>query len=140
MIKNGLIKNAIVSLFLGGILLAQTSCAPSFPRENITQHVELDLDVVPESGSSDEASLICRGAPGFRLLSNYPGYRQYTWHTDLDTYDKIVFDDLKNNATLVAMLAYMASEDPIRVPSTRRTLSSGQRRPACRTLQRSYGN
>ena len=108
------------------------------PRE-ITQHMELDFSVVPGSGSSDEMSLICRGATGFRLLSNYPDYRQYTWHTDIDTYDKIVFDDLRNNATLVAMLAYLASEDPIRVSNVRRPLSAGQEWPACRTSQRSSG-
>ena len=108
------------------------------PRD-ITQHMELDFSVVPGSGSSDEMSLICRGATGFRLLSHYPDYRQYTWHTDLDTYDKIVFDDLRNNATLVAMLAYLASEDPIRVSNVRRPLSAGQQWPACRTSQRSSG-
>jgi hypothetical protein len=108
------------------------------PRD-ITQHIELDFRVVPGSGSSDEMSLICRGATGFRLLSHYPDYRQYTWHTDLDTYDKIVFDDLRNNATLVAMLAYMASEDPIRVSNARATPSGGQQWPACRTSQRSSG-
>ena len=67
-------------------------------------------------------SWICRGAPGFRLQSHYPEYRQYTWHTDRDTFDKIVFDDLKNNATLTAMLAYMASEDPDRVSRAKREL------------------
>jgi hypothetical protein len=108
------------------------------PRD-ITQHAELDFEVVPETGSSDEMSLICRGAQGFRLLSDYPDYRQYTWHTDLDTYDKIVFDDLRNNATLVAMLAYMASEDPSRVSNARRPLAPGQQWPACRTSQRSSG-
>ena len=108
------------------------------PRD-ITQHLELDFEVVPESGSSDEASFICRGALGFRLLSHYPDYRQYTWHTDLDTYDKIVFEDLRNNATLAAMLAYLASEDPTRVSNVRRTLSAGQQWPACRTSQRSSG-
>ena len=39
-------------------------------------------------------------------------YGNYTWHTDRDTFDKIVFDDLKSNATLTAMLVYLASEDP----------------------------
>jgi hypothetical protein len=106
---------------------------------DITKHIELNFRVMPSTGSSDETSFICRGATGFRLLSDYPDYRQYTWHTDLDTYDKIVFDDLRNNATLVAMLAYMASEDPVRVPDTRRTLSAGERWPACRTSQRSSG-
>ena len=108
------------------------------PRD-ITQHIELDFRVDPRSGSSDEMSFICRGAPGFRLQSNYPDYRQYTWHTDIDTYDKIVFDDLRNNATLAAMLAYLASEDPTRVSKVRRTLSAGQQWPACRTSQRSSG-
>jgi hypothetical protein len=39
-------------------------------------------------------------------------YGTYTWHTNRDTYDKVVFDDLKHNATLAAMMAYLASEDP----------------------------
>jgi Zn-dependent M28 family amino/carboxypeptidase len=108
------------------------------PRD-ITQHIELDLTVDPRSGSSDEMSFICRGAPGFRLQSPYPDYRQYTWHTDIDTYDKIVFDDLRNNATLAAMLAYLASEDPTRLSNARRALSPGQQWPTCRTSQRSSG-
>ncbi|MGQ0537334.1 MAG: M28 family peptidase, partial [Gemmatimonadaceae bacterium] len=65
---------------------------------------------------SDHTSFICRPAPAFRLQSSYPEYRQYTWHTNRDTYDKIVFDDLKQNATTAAMLVYAASEDPERVP------------------------
>jgi hypothetical protein len=43
-------------------------------------------------------------------------YSNTTWHTNRDSYDKVVVDDLKNNATLVAMLVYMASEDPQTVP------------------------
>ncbi|MED5200182.1 MAG: peptidase M28, partial [Gemmatimonadota bacterium] len=73
-------------------------------------------------------------------LSHYPDYRQYTWHTDLDTYDKIVFDDLRNNATIVAMLAYMASEDPIRVSNVRRAPPVGRQWRPCGTSQRSSGN
>ncbi|ULT43164.1 hypothetical protein KRR40_06630 [Niabella defluvii] len=38
-----------------------------------------------------------------------------TWHTNRDTYDKIVFDDLRNNAILTAILAYAASEDPQKI-------------------------
>ncbi|MCB0464061.1 MAG: peptidase M28, partial [Aequorivita sp.] len=38
-------------------------------------------------------------------------YWNYTWHTNRDTYDKIVFDDVQNNVILTAILAYMASED-----------------------------
>ena len=70
-------------------------------------------------------SFLCAGAPSFRLQSNYPDYRQYTWHTNRDTYDKLIIDDLKNNATLAAMLAYQASEDPVRVPRDQRVLTAG---------------
>lgn len=111
------------------------------PNE-IADNIRLDVPGVPETGGSDHMSWICRGAPGFRLQSHYPEYRQYTWHTNRDTFDKIVFDDLKNNATLTAMLAYMASEDPERVSRVQRELppnAQGQpgRWPACGTPRRS---
>ena len=61
---------------------------------------------------SDHYSFLCRGAPGFRLTSAYDEYRQYTWHTTLDTWDKIVVPELRTNAVTAAMLAYLASEDP----------------------------
>jgi len=52
------------------------------------------------------------GTPAFSLSSLSWSYGDYTWHTNLDTYDKIVFDDVRNNAILTAILAYMACEDP----------------------------
>jgi len=107
------------------------------PNE-ITDHIELDIPGVPEDGGSDHMAFICRGAAGFRLQSNYPDYRQYTWHTDIDTFDKLILDDLRNNATLAAMLAYLASEDPERVGTEQRALD-GRRWPACERVERSGG-
>jgi len=63
-------------------------------------------------GGSDDYSFSCAGLPAFGLGALSWDYGNYTWHTGRDTYDKIVFDDLKSNATLTAMLAYLASEDP----------------------------
>ena len=92
-------------------------------------------------GGSDHTSFTCHGAPVVRLQSNYPDYRQYTWHTNLDTYDKVILDDLKNNATLAAMLAYLASEEPSRLPRERRlrTNQAGEPEPypPCRVPPRS---
>ena len=107
--------------------------------------IDLDLPGVPERGGSDHMSFLCAGAPSFRLQSHYPDYRQYTWHTNRDTYDKLIFDDLKNNATVAAMLAYLASEDPDRVPRDRRVLPNGpngqpEAWPACPPARRSSGN
>lgn len=66
----------------------------------------------PSGGGSDNASFVAAGAPGFSLGSLSWGYFINTWHTNLDTYDKIVFDDVQQNAILTAALVYMACEDP----------------------------
>ena len=92
---------------------------------------------------SDHSSFVCRPAPAFRLQSSYPEYRQYTWHTNRDTYDKIVFDDLKQNATLAAMLAYAASEDPEKLSREQSVLPPGpngqpQTWPRCNPARRSF--
>jgi len=66
----------------------------------------------PGGGGSDFASFVAVGAPGFSLSSNSWSYGNYTWHTNRDTYDKVVFDDVRNNAIVAAILAYAACEDP----------------------------
>jgi hypothetical protein len=76
---------------------------------------------------------VAAGAPGFSLSSHSWDYGTYTWHTNRDTYDKLVFDDLKNNVILTAALVYMASEDPTFTPRTKRSMPlnprTGEPRP-----------
>ncbi len=81
------------------------------PRD-ITSEIETTFPGTPGRGGSDYASFVAAGAPAFSLSSLSWSYWNYTWHTNRDTYDKIVFDDVQNNAILTAILAYMASEDP----------------------------
>jgi hypothetical protein len=90
--------------------------------DEISRHITLEFPGGQNNAGSDHVSFLCTGAPSFRLQSAYDEYRQYTWHTNRDTFDKIVIDDLKSNATLAAMLAYAASEDPERVPRDRAVL------------------
>lgn len=63
-------------------------------------------------GGSDYAAFIPYDVPAFFLLSNNWDYGMYTWHTTLDTYDKIVWEDMKRNAVTVATLVYLACEEP----------------------------
>lgn len=81
------------------------------PRD-VRQHIETTFPGTPGGGGSDYASFIAAGAPAFSLSSLSWNYWNYTWHTNRDTYDKIVFDDVRNNVILTAILTYMASEDP----------------------------
>ncbi|MEO6187765.1 MAG: M20/M25/M40 family metallo-hydrolase [Ginsengibacter sp.] len=80
--------------------------------DSIRNQIATSFPGVPGSGGSDFASFVAAGAPAFSLSSLSWLYGIYTWHTNRDTYDKIVFDDVRNNAILTAILAYMASEDP----------------------------
>ena len=95
-------------------------------------------------GGSDNASFACHGAPAFGLGSDSWDYGAYTWHTDIDTYDKVALQNVRENAMLVAMLAYAASEDPERVGRERRSVmppdSEGTPTtwPACRDGFRSW--
>jgi carboxypeptidase Q len=66
----------------------------------------------PGSGGTDHVSFVCSAAPGFNLGALSWDYGFTTWHTNRDTYDKVIVEDLRHNATLVAMLIYLANEDP----------------------------
>ena len=96
--------------------------------EDITKHIETTFPGTPGGGGSDYASFVAAGAPGFSLSSLSWSYWNYTWHTNLDTYDKIVFDDVRNNAILTAILTYMASEDPEKTSREKATLIGKSRR------------
>jgi len=78
---------------------------------DIRKHIETSFPGTPGGGGSDYASFVAAGVPAFSLSSLNWSYGTYTWHTNRDTYDKIVFDDVRSNAILTAILAYMASED-----------------------------
>ena len=80
--------------------------------EQIRSQIKTEFPGTPGGGGSDHASFIAAGVPAFSLSSASWAYGNYTWHTNRDTYDKIVFDDVRSNAILTAILAYMASEDP----------------------------
>lgn len=88
---------------------------PSFYTDSLSPNVvSWAFNDVPTGnpGGTDGAVFACYGTPSFGMGAVPWNYFTYTWHTGRDTYDKVVFDDLKHNATLAAMLIYLAAEDP----------------------------
>ncbi len=83
----------------------------ALPRE-LTQWIRYTPTGGQASGGSDHASFACHKVAALSLGALGWDYSNTTWHTDRDTYDKVVESDLRQNATLTAMLAYLASEDP----------------------------
>lgn len=82
--------------------------------DTIKNQIKTSFPGSPSGGGSDNASFVTVGAMGISLGALPWDYFSYTWHTNRDTYDKIVFDEVKSNAMLAAILVYMACEDPER--------------------------
>ena len=100
--------------YLGGWLAAVP--------DTIREEIDTEFPGMPSRGGTDHASFLAAGVPAFNLSALNWWYWNYTWHTNLDTYDKIVFDDLRSNAILTAILAYKASEAPEKVSNTKRVM------------------
>jgi carboxypeptidase Q len=104
-----------------------TGTAPVFRRwlaampPLVADSVNVQDPGAPSGGGSDNASFVCYGAPAFGLGSLSWDYGTYTWHTNRDTYDKISFDDVRRNALMVAMLVYLADQEPDLLPRDRIT-------------------
>lgn len=94
------------------------------PR-SITRDIETEFPGSPGGGGSDHASFVAAGIPAFMLSSLSWGYGTITWHTNLDTYDKLIFDDLRDNVILIATLAYKAAEEPELVNREKRVMPTG---------------
>ena len=113
--------------------------------KDISKHIETTFPGTPGRGGSDYASFVAAGAPAFSLSSLSWSYWNYTWHTNRDTYDKIVFDDVRSNAILTAILAYKASEDSERTSAEKSVLPINPRTgeqtswPKARSPQRRGG-
>jgi len=130
---------------LYGAVPALARWVASLPAD-ISRNVNFGFAGSPAGGGSDNASFICSGAPGLGLGSEAFDYFSYTWHTNRDTYDKLSWEDLRNNATMVAMLAYQAADDPEHLSRDRRTvMPTGQggnpsQWPACQQPPRQTPN
>lgn len=58
------------------------------------------------SGGTDSTSFNEAGLPGIGLGQDPIQYNSHTWHTNLDTYERIVEDDVKTSAIAIAAAVY----------------------------------
>lgn len=58
------------------------------------------------TGGTDHLSFDRNGIPGFQFVQDPIEYSIRTHHTDADTFERLVEDDLKHNAVVVAALIY----------------------------------
>jgi carboxypeptidase Q len=59
-----------------------------------------------QAASTDAFSFAAAGLPGVNALQDPIQYQSYTWHTNLDTYERVVEDDVKKSAIVMAAAVY----------------------------------
>jgi len=59
-----------------------------------------------QATSTDAFSFAAAGLPGVNALQDPIEYQSYTWHTNLDTYERVVEDDVKKSAIVMAAAVY----------------------------------
>jgi carboxypeptidase Q len=81
-------------------------------------------------GGTDSTSFNAAGLPGIGLGQDGIEYNSHTWHTNLDTYERIVEEDVKKSAVAIAYAVYqIAMRDQMLPRFTREAMpapSTGQ--------------
>ena len=75
------------------------------------------------SGGTDSTSFNAAGLPGIGLSQDPIEYNTYTWHTNLDTYERIIEEDVKKSAAAIASAVYhLAMRDEMLPRFTKETM------------------
>ncbi|MEO8109722.1 MAG: M20/M25/M40 family metallo-hydrolase [Ginsengibacter sp.] len=71
---------------------------------------------ISNTGGTDHLSFDAVGLPGFQFIQEPLEYGTRTHHSNMDTYDHLVEDDLKQAATIVAAFVYDAAMRDEKIP------------------------
>ncbi|WP_443945718.1 M28 family metallopeptidase [Pedobacter sp. AW1-32] len=71
---------------------------------------------INNTGGTDHQSFDAVGIPGFQFIQDPADYNTRTHHSNMDTYDRLVEDDLKQAATIVASFVYNTSQREAQIP------------------------
>lgn len=77
---------------------------------------ELGVDIVATqtAGGTDHVSFILRGLPGFQFLQDWLDSPAVTHHSNMDTYERVVPEDVQRNAVIVASFVMLtANQDAL---------------------------
>lgn len=68
------------------------------------------------TGSTDHLSFDAVGIPGFQFIQDPLEYETKTHHSNMDTYDHLSMDDMKQAATIIAAFVYNTAMRPEMMP------------------------
>jgi hypothetical protein len=68
------------------------------------------------TGGTDHLSFDGVGLPGWQFIQDQVEYNSRTHHSNMDVFDRLVADDMKHNATVVAAFVYLAANRGEKLP------------------------
>jgi Zn-dependent M28 family amino/carboxypeptidase len=71
---------------------------------------------INNTGGTDHQSFDAVGIPGYQFIQDAVDYGTRTHHSNQDTYDRLIEDDLKQAATIIASFVYNTSERAEMIP------------------------
>lgn len=71
---------------------------------------------INNTGGTDHLSFDAVGIPGFQFIQDPMDYNTRTHHSNQDTFDRLVEDDLKKSATIIASFVYHTSQRAAPIP------------------------
>ncbi|RAJ08526.1 peptidase M28-like protein [Chitinophaga skermanii] len=114
-----------------GIYLQQNeACAPIF-KSWLAPFADLGAATVTirNTGGTDHQSFDAVGLPGFQFIQDGMEYNTRTHHTNVDSYDHLSADDLKQAATIVAAMVYNTAQRDEKLPRKALPAAQADRRP-----------
>ena len=103
---------------LRGIWDQSNSAAQPILQQVLAPLQDLGVVVVSRgnTGGTDHLSFVAAGVPGFNFRQDAIEYGTRTHHSNVDTYERLVIDDLKQAATVVAWTVYALANRPELMP------------------------
>ena len=101
-----------------GVYLQGNEAAGPIFKSWLTPFADLGATTITVSntGGTDHQAFDAVGIPGFQFIQDPMDYNTRTHHSNMDTYDRLVEDDLKQAATIVASFVYNTSQRDAQIP------------------------
>ena len=99
-------------------------------REWLSDFEDLDAGTLTleNTGGTDHLAFHAVGIPGFQFIQDGLAYWSRTHHSNMDVYDHLVEDDLKQAATIIAAFVWHTAMRDEKLP--RREMKTAEEAPA----------
>jgi Zn-dependent M28 family amino/carboxypeptidase len=94
-----------------GVFLQENAAAAPIFEEWMKPFRDLGMDTLSmrNTGGTDHQSFDAVGIPGFQFIQDPVEYETRTHHSNMDVYDRLQPDDMKQMAVIVAAFVYQAA-------------------------------